>query len=123
MAQVNVTIAGRQYRMACADGQEAHLLDLAETVNAKIAVLRQEFGEIGDQRITMMAAITIADDLSEAGRRIAELERELEALRGDTTNARTSQAAWTGEVAASLAEAATRIERVVVGLKPPKSGT
>ena len=83
MAQINVLIAGRTYRMACADGEEDHLKGLAARLDSKIDELRGSFGEIGDSRITVMAAITIADDLSEAERRIAALEAELDDLRGE----------------------------------------
>ena len=62
MPQVNVTINGKVYRMACDDGQEAHLEGLAERLNVTIDRLRQSFGEIGDQRLTVMAG-------ADAGRR------------------------------------------------------
>ena len=76
MAQVNVRIAGRIYRMACGDGEEGHLTGLAARLDDKIVELRGAFGEIGDGRITVMAALTIADQLAEAERRIAALEAE-----------------------------------------------
>ena len=65
MSQVNVTINGRQFRMACEDGEEARLSRLAEELDASIATLRTRFGEIGDTRLTVMAALTLADQLSE----------------------------------------------------------
>lgn len=74
MAQVNVVISGKTYRMACDDGQEAHLAGLAERLNSSIEQLRQRFGEIGDQRLTVMAAITLADQQAETLRRLEELE-------------------------------------------------
>jgi cell division protein ZapA len=77
MSQVNVTINGKIYRMACDDGQEAHLEGLAVRLNTIIDQLRVSFGEIGDQRLTVMAAITMGDDLAEANRRIRRLEAEL----------------------------------------------
>ena len=58
MAHVTVSIAGRVYRMACGEGEEAHIEGLARAVDAKIDGLRISFGEIGDQRITVMAALT-----------------------------------------------------------------
>ena len=122
MAQVTVTIAGRTYRMACADGEEAHLQGLARLVDDQINAHRQTFGAIGDQRITIMAAITIADDLAEAGRRIASLEQELAALRTDTSDVMSDQKAWADGVAESLAEAALRIERVVQGMNSAGRG-
>ena len=75
MAQVSVTIDNRKYRLACNEGEEARLTQLAAVVDGKIAELRASFGEIGDQRLVVMAALTIADSLAEA-RNEAEAERE-----------------------------------------------
>lgn len=85
MSQVSVTINGKIYRMACDDGQEAHLEALAERLNAIIDRLRQSFGEIGDQRLTVMAAITMGDELAEAYRRIRRLEAELAGINETKT--------------------------------------
>lgn len=81
MAQVNTTINGRQFRLACEDGQEAHLEKLAQDFDARIVELRKKFGEIGDTRLTVMSALTIADELSEAMKRIRRLEEELVAMQ------------------------------------------
>ncbi|WP_018181310.1 cell division protein ZapA [Kaistia granuli] len=80
MSQVSVTINGKTYRMACDDGQEAHLEGLADRLNEIIGQLRQSFGEIGDQRLTVMAAITMGDDLAESRRHVRRLEAELAAM-------------------------------------------
>ncbi|BCP54949.1 cell division protein ZapA [Kaistia sp. 32K] len=80
MSQVSVTINGKTYRMACDDGQEAHLEGLADRLNEIIGQLRQSFGEIGDQRLTVMAAITMGDDLAESRRQVRRLEAELAAM-------------------------------------------
>ena len=66
MAQVSVTIDNRKYRLACNEGEEARLEQLAAMIDGKIAELRASFGEIGDQRLVVMAALTIADSLAEA---------------------------------------------------------
>jgi cell division protein ZapA len=112
MSQVNVTINGRQFRMACEDGQEDHVSDLARDLDARIEHLRAKFGEIGDTRLTVMAALTVADELAEMGQRIRGLEQELAALQDARVVAadrsKTAQAA----VAAALAAAAERIENV-----------
>jgi cell division protein ZapA len=81
MATVQVTIDNKQYRMACGDGQEAHLQKLAGTLDAKVADMRTAFGEIGDMRLTIMAALTVADDLSETQSRLAQIERTLNVLQ------------------------------------------
>ena len=61
MGQVNATIAGRQYRLACEDGQEDHLLALAKDIDTRIIDLRRKFGEIGDTRLTVMAGLMLAE--------------------------------------------------------------
>lgn len=112
MTQVSVTINGRQFRMACEDGQEGHLMNLARDLDSRIEGLRTKFGEIGDTRLTVMAALTIADMLSETGQRIKRLEDEIAAMRDArveaTDHAKDAQAA----VAAALNAAAERIEGI-----------
>ena len=112
MAQVNVTINGRQFRMACEDGEEDHLIDLARELDTRISGLRTKFGEIGDTRLTVMAAITVADELAEAALRIKRLESEIAALQdGQVAASESSKAAQT-EVASALSAAAERIETI-----------
>jgi cell division protein ZapA len=82
MAEVTVLVNGRGYRMACDDGQEEHLEGLAARLDQAIGELRGAFGEIGDQRLTVMAAILMTDRLQETEERLAEAERELKALKG-----------------------------------------
>ena len=65
MAQVTAIIAGRQFRLACEDGQEEHLQLLAKDIDGRIIELRRKFGEIGDTRLTVMAALTVADELDD----------------------------------------------------------
>ncbi|MBV8107573.1 MAG: cell division protein ZapA [Hyphomicrobiales bacterium] len=75
MAQVSVTIDGRRCRVACNEGEEERLESLARMIDDKIGELRASFGEIGDQRLVVMAALTIADNLAEARDEVAA-ERE-----------------------------------------------
>jgi cell division protein ZapA len=112
MAQVSVTINGRQFRMACEDGQEGHLMELASELDGRITGLRAKFGEIGDTRLTVMAAITVADELSEAGLRIKRLEEELAALEGARAAASDRTKTAQASVAAALSAAAKRIEGI-----------
>jgi len=116
MAHVSVTINDRQYRMACEDGQEAHLLRLAKDLDVRIEELRVRFGEIGDTRLIVMAAITVADELVEAGKRMRQLEDELAGMQdaGSVTAERSK--ATQAAVAAALNSAAERIERVTKSL-------
>jgi len=110
MPQVNVTINGKTYRMACDDGQEAHLEGLADRLNQIIAELRQSFGEIGDQRLTVMAAITMGDDLAEAHRRIRRLEAELAAVNDTKAAVISRYEESEASVARAVEQAADRLE-------------
>jgi cell division protein ZapA len=111
MSHINVTINGRQYRMACEEGQEMRLLKLAETFEARIDSLRVKFGEIGDARLTVMAALSACDDLLDAGSRIRALEAELEELRTTRVAAGDRARATQTAVANALNAAAERIEK------------
>jgi cell division protein ZapA len=97
MTHVNVTINGRQYRMACEEGQETRLLRLADSLESRVTNLRGKFGEIGDARLTVMAALMVADELVDANQQIRALQEELMALQT--------------AVAAALNAAAERIEK------------
>lgn len=118
MGQVSVTIAGRQYRMACDAGQEEHLVGLAKDVDTRIAQLRSAFGEIGDQRLTVMAAVTIADELHEARARIRALESDIEGQRDARASAMARIEASEEAVARTIDEVAERLERLAHDISP-----
>ena len=122
MPQINVTIDGRLYRMACGEGEEAHLTGLAETLDGRIAEMRKSFGEIGDMRLQVMAALTIADELVELRGRLAALETDVAALRAAaeaTEKVRTEEAA---RAADGIGRAADRVGRLAeaLGGSPPR---
>jgi cell division protein ZapA len=111
MSHINVTINGRQYRMACEEGQEVRLLKLAENLEQRVESLRGKFGEIGDARLTVMAALTACDELLDAGARIRSLEEEVEQLRSARVAATDRARATQTAVSNALNAAAERIER------------
>ncbi len=112
MAQVNVMINGRQYRMGCEDGQEDHVSRLAEEIDNRIEALRGAHGEIGDQRLTVMAALTVADELAESIRRVRKLEEEIAALQDARVVAAERAQQTQAAVVTALNAAAERIEDI-----------
>lgn len=122
MAQVTVTIAGKSYRMACADGEEGHLEALGALYDGKITHMRDAFGEIGDMRLHVMAALMVADEASELQRRVARLEAELAALQGDAGAADERIGEVEERAAEALVGAAERIEAVARSLLPSPQG-
>lgn len=73
MSQVEITINGRQYRVACEDGQESHLTNLANYFDGKMTSLIDEVGQIGDTSLMVMAGLLIADELSDANQELADV--------------------------------------------------
>jgi cell division protein ZapA len=112
MSQVNATIAGRQFRLACEDGQEEHLQVLAKNLDQRIIDLRAKFGEIGDTRLTVMAALVIADELTEAQRRIGMLEQDIASLQDARQVAADRAKAASSAVVHAFNSAAERIEGI-----------
>lgn len=112
MGQVTVTIAGKMFRMACDDGQEPHLQQLAASVDNKINDLRAAFGDIGDQRLTVMAAIALADEATETNRRIDKMQEDIAALQRNQGEEAAGMAARSRALASSLSSLAERIERI-----------
>ena len=99
MPHVSVTIDSRKYRLACNEGEEARIETLASMIDGKIGELRASFGEIGDQRLVVMAALTIADNLIEA--------RDATAAEKKRSEAAEAKAA---KVASSLDALGSRLE-------------
>jgi cell division protein ZapA len=116
MPEVNVEINGRKYRMACEEGQEPHLLGLAERFNRHIDAFKGDFGEIGDNRLTVMAGIAVLDELVDAERRIA-------LLKDDVANLTAAGEALTQEAeqlerrfAKRMNEAARKVESIATAI-------
>src|SRR5258708_31226726 len=113
MGHVSVSINGRQYRMACDDGQEHHLARLAHDLDERIGKLRGTFGEIGDMRLTIMAALILIEELSEQRQRMHRIETELTGLQHGRAAAVDRSEAMEADIAAALGSAAERIEKAV----------
>ena len=122
MPQVNVIISGRAYRMACGEGEEEHLESLAQLYDARIEDMRKSFGEIGDMRLHVMAALTVADEVHELRQRVRALETELSALRGDAGAADQRLNEVEDRAAEALSRAAERIEGIARSLVPAPVG-
>lgn len=114
MGQVLVKVAGRDYTLACDDGEEQHLTDLAQYLDSKAKTLSRTFSHVGDTRLLLMAGLLAADELGDAVARIEELEAQVRALRGGATvpfDAEDEQAAdLLEEVAKRLEAIAERVE-------------
>ena len=116
MAQVTVTIDGKTYRMACDEGQEEHLIDLAQRFDRYVGHLKDSFGEIGDQRLTVMAGIMVMDELSELQKRVKGMESEVQTLRKTRDDALTKADKNDSALTGALGALAQRMEDLSASL-------
>ncbi|HUJ36682.1 MAG TPA: cell division protein ZapA [Hyphomicrobium sp.] len=72
MGQVAVTVFGRSYRFDCGEGEEARLGELAAFLKGRVEELNRQFGNAGEERLLLMAALLIADELWDARAALAE---------------------------------------------------
>lgn len=121
MAHVTVTIDGKQFRMACEDGQEQHLEALALDLDNRIRMVRESFGEIGDLRLTVMAALMVTDELFEERRKGTELQQMAEQDRHSRQNVQEAALQRDNAIAASLDGLTQRIDRIARMLSAPKT--
>ncbi|MDR3500006.1 MAG: cell division protein ZapA [Parvibaculum sp.] len=80
MGQVTVLINDRAYTVACGDGEEDHLKDLAAHINRHVSELSRDVGQVGETRLLLMASLMVADELAEAQQKVHILEADIEQL-------------------------------------------
>lgn len=112
MGQVSVTLNGRNYRLECSEGEETHLIELAEYLGTHVDTMRRKFGQVGDDRLILMASLVMADELWEIRRQIQELKSSLAEAHRDKTVAQETAKAAQLELAAKISGAAERLERM-----------
>ena len=116
MAEVNVEINGRKYRMACEDGEEDHLRGLAERFNGHIDGFKGTFGEIGDNRLTVMAGIAVLDELAEAERKIEDLRGQIDNMLASGQTMAAASSDLEARFTKRMAEVARKIEAVATAI-------
>ncbi len=116
MPLVNVMVNSRAYTIACDDGEEDHLRDLAAHVDAKVRELLESVGQVGDIRLMLMAALLITDEYFDSSARISAHAQEAGAAKSAVAEAsdrldKSEQIAF-----AALEKAAVRIEGIAARL-------
>jgi cell division protein ZapA len=107
LGQVSVTLNGRTYRLECGAGEEAHLIALSEYLGSHVDTMKQKFGQVGDDRLILMAALMVTDELWERERQVQELKSAMTELKRDKSAADdTSKSKLVGAIGA----AAERLE-------------
>ena len=115
MAQVSVTINGRNYPIVCDDGQEDHVTRLASYIDKRASEIAETVGQVGESRLLVMVNLLIADELSEA---YDEMERLQVAAKNSEQAIRTETLeAMEIKIAPVVESLAVRIENIADGLK------
>jgi cell division protein ZapA len=119
MPLVSVTVKDRPYMIACDEGEEDHLRELAAHVDAKVRGLIDSVGEAGEQRLLLMAALLIADAHFESVALLEQRALEMAALT-ESKEKLTQQLAEVEERAVvALDSAAKRLDDIAVRVGQP----
>ena len=105
MAQVTLSVNGRPYVVGCEDGQEAHLTELARLFDVQVQQVSKDVGQLGETRLFLMAALLLADELS-------DLRGRLGGLQADHARLQSEAGTVEGRAVAALEAAASRIEKL-----------
>lgn len=82
---ISLTVHGRSYQVTCDEGQESHLMKLAQHIDRKMGELEGSVGQVGEQRLLFMSCLLIADELFDA-------QRQVDGLKSGRTSAGSSAA-------------------------------
>jgi len=110
MGQVSVTLNGRTYRLECGEGEEAHLIELAEYLGTHLETVKRKFGQVGDDRLILMAALHAMDEMWGLRGQVQDMKTALAEAKRDRSVADESAKSRSGDVAARVIAVAERLE-------------
>ena len=118
MAQITLTVHGRSYQVTCDDGQESHLLQLAEHIDRKMTELESSVGHLGEQRLLFMTCLLIADERFDVQRQVDGLKAGRPQGGADrASGAGTASGAGDEQASRALEACAQRIEAIAARLE------
>lgn len=112
MGEIVVTVNGRAFPLNCADGEEPRIRRLAQYVDGKIGDFVRMHGQIGEARLMLLAALVIADELSDTND-LMQQERSRSTRGGDAAAVEVGS----GGMAAGIRSLAQRIESIAAQLE------
>ncbi|HVC54704.1 MAG TPA: cell division protein ZapA [Stellaceae bacterium] len=109
MGQVVVKVNGREFALSCVDGQEPRTRRLAQYIDAKIGEFTKTIGQVGEARLMLLAALVVADELSDANEALQQERNRLRAAGGGPPDAASS----------GIRSIADRIESIAASIETP----
>jgi cell division protein ZapA len=80
MANVNIRFNGKDFLLSCDDGQEEHLEELLVHINQKFSDLKDNLGNIGENKLLLITSVQIMDEYFETKKKVAQKKIELNNL-------------------------------------------
>jgi len=118
MGKVSLDINGRKYAMGCEDGEEERLLRLGQKLDDRVTQMANQFGQIGDLRLLVMAGITMMDEVEDTMENLdLRVDARAAGLRKERDAATLASAKSQTEAAKALSAAAKRIEGLAAKLE------
>ena len=80
MANVNIKFNGKEFLLSCDDGQEEHLEELLTHINEKVSKLKNDLGNIGENKLLLITSVQIMDEYVETKKKVEQKKTELQNL-------------------------------------------
>ena len=80
MANVNIKFNGKEFLLSCDDGQEEHLEELLTHINQKFSDLKNDLGNIGENKLLLITSVQILDEYFETKKKVEQKKTELQNL-------------------------------------------
>ena len=80
MANVSIKFNGKEFLLSCEDGQEEHLEELLIQINQKFNALKNELGNLGENKLLLITAVKVMDEYYETKKKVEEKKEELKNL-------------------------------------------
>lgn len=110
MSTLNIMINGRDYQVACDEGQEQHVKMLAEDIDDRVRMLSSRIGQAGDNVLLVLASLMMADELNDVRREVSELQKQINITTDSLESGKMVQ--MEKAIAATIHDIASRIERI-----------
>ena len=80
MANVSIKFNGKQFLLSCDDGQEEHLEELLIQLNKKFNELKNDLGNLGENKLLLITAVKVMDEYHETKKKVEQKKNELKEL-------------------------------------------
>ena len=80
MANVSIKFNGKEFLLSCEDGQEEHLEELLIQINQKFNNLKNELGNLGENKLLLITAVKVMDEYYETKKKVDQKKSELRDL-------------------------------------------